>query len=121
MAQSFVNTTVDSQSFLWQKVHFESVKQLKMNTDIVLTRPDKGAVMIILNRADYISKIDAILGDSSKFLKLGDLSFDDTQKLENTQAFPWDIQKKIYIEGGLWIYSSSRLAETKDVWIAKNS
>ena len=27
--------------------------------------------------------MDAILGDTNKFLKLGDLSFDDTQKLEN--------------------------------------
>ena len=27
LAQFFVNTSVDSQSFLWQKVHFESTKQ----------------------------------------------------------------------------------------------
>ena len=72
-----------SQSFLWQKVHFESAKQLKMNNDIVLTRPDKGAGVVILNRADYVSKMDAILEDTNKFLKLGDLSFDDTQKIEN--------------------------------------
>ena len=82
-AQSFVNTSVDSQSFLWQKVHFESANQLKMNTDIVLTRPDKGAGVVVLNRADYASKMDAILEDTYKFLKLVDLSFDDTQKLEN--------------------------------------
>ena len=54
-----------------------------MNTDIVLTKPDKGAGVVILNRADYIGKINAILEDTNKFLKLGDLSFDDTQKLEN--------------------------------------
>ena len=83
LAQSFVNTSVDFQSFSWQKLHFESAKQLKMNTDIVLTRPDKGAGVVVLNRADYVSKMDAILEDTNKFLKLGDLSFDDTQKLEN--------------------------------------
>ena len=37
LAQSFVKTSVNSQSFLWLKVHFESAKQLKMNADIVLT------------------------------------------------------------------------------------
>ena len=83
LAQTFSNTTVDSQSFLWQRLHFESAKQLKMNNDIVLRRPDKGAGAVILNRADYLSKMDAILGDTDKFLKLGDLSFDDTQRIEN--------------------------------------
>ena len=54
-----------------------------MNNDIVLTRPDKGTGVVILNRADYVSKMDAILEDTNKFLKLGDLSFDDTQKIKN--------------------------------------
>ena len=54
-----------------------------MNNDVVLTRPDKGAGVVILNKADYLSKMDAILGDIDKFLKLGDLSFDDTQRIEN--------------------------------------
>ena len=75
LAQSFVIFTVDSQSFLWQKVHFESSKQLKMNTDIVLTRPDKGAGVVILNRPDYVSKMEAILGDTNKFLKTWGLVF----------------------------------------------
>ena len=85
LAQTFVNTTVDSQSFLWQEVHFESAKQLKINNDIVLTRPDKATGVVILNRADYVSKMDAIMEDTNKFLKLGDLSFDDSQKIENKQ------------------------------------
>ena len=85
LALSFVNTPVDSHRFLWQKIHFESAKQLKMNTHIVLTKPDKGAGVGILNRAGYIGKMNAILEDTDKFLKLGDSSFDDTQKLENKQ------------------------------------
>ena len=83
LAQSFVKTPQSTQSFLWQKMHFELAKQLKMNTDIVLMRPDKTAGVVILNKADYVSKMDAILEDTNKFLKLGDLSFDDNQKLEN--------------------------------------
>ena len=53
-----------------------------MNNDVILTRPDKGAGVVILNKADYLSKRDAILGDTDKFLKLGDLSSDDSQRTE---------------------------------------
>ena len=37
--------------------------------------------------------MNVILDDTDKFLKLGDLSFDDTQKLENktTETFSWVI------------------------------
>ena len=51
-------------------MHFESAKQLKRNNDVVLTRLDEGAGVVILNRVDYVSKMDAILGDTDKFLKL---------------------------------------------------
>ena len=76
--QSFVNTSVDSHCFfflwgLWQRVHLESAKQLKMNIDIVVTKSDKGAGVIILNRVDYIGKMNAILEDTNKFFKLGDV------------------------------------------------
>ena len=83
LVQTFANTTVDSQSFLWQRMHFESAKQLKINNDVVLTRPDKGAGEVILNKADYLSKMDSNRGDTDRFLKLGDLSFDDTKRTEN--------------------------------------
>ena len=77
-----------------------------MNTDIVLTKPDKSASVVILNRADYISKMNTILEDTNKFLKLRDLSFDDTQKLENK------LQKNVfstYSEESLYRVRSMRL------------
>ena len=83
LAQRFVNTPVDSSRFLWQKSHFESTKQLRRNADIPFTRSDEGAGVVILNRADYISKMNVVLDDTDKFLKLGELSSDDTPKLAN--------------------------------------
>ena len=53
LTQYFVNIPVDSHRFLCQKIHFESAKQLRQNADILLTKPDKGAGVVILNRADY--------------------------------------------------------------------
>ena len=37
---------------------------------------------MILNLTDYMTKMATILDDTTKFLKTGDLSFDDTHKLE---------------------------------------
>ena len=55
---------------------------LTRNSDILITRPDKGAGVVILNRSDYITKMATILDDTTKFLKIGDLFFNDTHKLE---------------------------------------
>ena len=54
---------------------------LKTESDILLSRLDKSAGIVILNITDYITKMANILGDTTKFLKIGDLSFDDTTKL----------------------------------------
>ena len=43
--------------------------------------------------------MNVIFDDTDKFLKLGDISFDDTQKLEN--KLQKRFRKKKYIEGGL--------------------
>ena len=82
LANRLINTMVNSSGFLRQKNHFEVAKCLKLNSDILLTRPDKGAGIVILNRTDYITKMATILDDTTQFLKIGDLSFDDTHRLE---------------------------------------
>ena len=82
LANGLINTTVISSGFLWYKNHFEVGKCLKWNSDILITRPDKGVGIVILNHTDYITKMSTILDNITKFLKIGDLSFDDTPKLE---------------------------------------
>ena len=58
--------------------------------------------------------MDASLGDTSKFLKLGDLSFDDTQKLENKlQKRFFELFRRKFISKE--VYEIIRLAETKNV------
>lgn len=44
------------------------LKRLSCNPDLIITRPDKGRGVVILNRSDYITKMSHILSDSSKFL-----------------------------------------------------
>ena len=62
--------------------YFEVAKRLKQYSDILITRPDKGAGVFIPNFTDYITKMATTLNDTTKFLKINDLSFDDTHKLE---------------------------------------
>ena len=54
---------------------------------------------MILNHIDYITKMAKILDDTTKFLKIGDLSFDDTYKLEIKlqKLFLELFKKKIYL------------------------
>ncbi|XP_069995971.1 uncharacterized protein [Penaeus vannamei] len=40
---------------------------LRDDNNIVITKPDKGRGVVILNRDDYFSKLNTILSDSSKF------------------------------------------------------
>ena len=54
---------------------------------------------MILNRTDYIIKMATILDDTTKFLKIGDLSIDDTHKLK-IKLQKWFLElfkEKIYL------------------------
>ncbi|UYV81374.1 hypothetical protein LAZ67_20000978 [Cordylochernes scorpioides] len=46
---------------------YQTIKKLKQNTSIVITRSDKGSDIVILNTADYASKMHDILSDTSIF------------------------------------------------------
>ena len=46
------------------------MKILRNNKDILITKPDKGNGVIIVNRAIYMSSLYEIINDTCKFLKL---------------------------------------------------
>ena len=63
-----------------QQKHFRSVlKGLKEETSLVITRPDKGRGVVVLNKVDYLLKMENILNDQTKFICL---STDRTIPLE---------------------------------------
>jgi hypothetical protein len=47
--------------------YHELLKELKEDKSIVITRPDKGKGVVILDKDDYISKMNTILNDTTKF------------------------------------------------------
>jgi hypothetical protein len=50
-----------------QEIYRHLLKKLKEDTSIIITRPDKGRGIVLLNKTDYLSKMQVILNDSTKF------------------------------------------------------
>ena len=49
---------------------FKTLKRLSKNKNIVIQKADKGSTVVILDKCSYISAIEEILNDNSKFSKL---------------------------------------------------
>ena len=67
-------------------------KGLQQNTDIIISKPDKGNGVVIMDRVDYINKLYNIVNDPSKFTEL---TVDPTEKRESRlQNFLYRLHKK---------------------------
>ena len=83
LAHAYCGTPIDLTDFRMHREHFQAIKSLRNNKDILITKPDKGSGVVILNQKDYITKMGDVLNDNSKFEKLGDVEqFDKTARLE---------------------------------------
>jgi hypothetical protein len=63
--------------------HIAALAALKKNREIVILRPDKGNGVVLLNRRDYVSKMNTILSDTSKF-ELDSKQCDSNKSVEST-------------------------------------
>ena len=54
------------------KSEWLALKELSKNKDIIITLPDKGNGVVVLNRHDYVTKMNSLLLDRSKFKQLQD-------------------------------------------------
>ena len=61
----------------------QAAKQLRENDDIVIRRADKAKIFVILNKDDYIDKVQTILGDKTKFKKITRNPVDELKKQAN--------------------------------------
>lgn len=51
-----------------QKCMIKTLKQLAKDKSVIITKPDKGNGIVLLNKSDYINKMNTILEDRSKFV-----------------------------------------------------
>ncbi|CAI2735413.1 unnamed protein product [Schistosoma spindalis] len=52
------------------KKHLEALRKLKTNDNLLITKPDKGHGIVLMDKNNYINKMKALLNDKSKFQKL---------------------------------------------------
>ncbi|CAF4732335.1 unnamed protein product, partial [Rotaria sp. Silwood2] len=64
-----------------QENYRKLLQNLKEDRSIIITRPDKGRGVVLMEKQDYVNKIQSILNDSSKF---SSLSEDPTLARENS-------------------------------------
>ena len=65
------------------KDKIKALKSLKQDESIIITKPDKGKGVVILDKKDYIDKVNVILTDTTKFVKLDIDPFSYILKLED--------------------------------------
>ena len=71
LAHSYSESQIEKHDFMMQNECYQAIKSLRRNEKILITRPDKGSGVVILNKNDYITKMGNILNDASKFECLG--------------------------------------------------
>ena len=97
---------------LSKKDDLSLLKKLKENANIIISKPDKGNGTVLMNRSNYIEKIDAILSDRTKFRKCGknddiyknNLKVEDQvnhqlRRLKDNGSITEEEYKSLYISG----------------------
>src|ERR1700761_2025632 len=59
------------------------LRKLGKNDDLYISKPDKGNGIVILNRSDYVLKMENLLSDRSKFVAVDENYYELTQRLES--------------------------------------
>ena len=106
---------------------FQAIKSLQTNEEILLTKPDKGAGMVILNKNDYNDKTKMILNDTTKFLDLGPVTNkDNTAKIKSPiQRRLLQLRKECLISKQVYFLISKQsdplALRTAHVWSSENT
>ena len=89
MTYKYANTRIDKTGFPLDKDHLLAIKELKKNKDVVISRPDKGHGVVVMDKQDYVRKTNDILPDEDKFQRLGTAEKNDNTILQERafQAF----------------------------------
>ena len=86
------------------------IKEFSLNKNIIVSKPDKGRGIVIVDRVDYLNSMHSIISDNSKFslidipiekftLKIEDKINTLLRKIKNVGIFSQDIINKLYVSG----------------------
>ena len=63
--------------------HLKALKDLKNDTTITITRPDKGRGTVVLDKKEYLEEMEKILSDTTKFKPISEDAFTVITKVED--------------------------------------
>ena len=63
--------------------HRDALRELNTNASIVIAKPDKGSGVVVMDKLDYVTKMNDIISDTTKFQTLTDVK-DETDKVERS-------------------------------------
>ena len=84
LAHSFCDSPIDVTDFTTRRKCFDA-------DHIIITKADYCSQVLILNKSDYINKINSILNNSSEFEKLGSV-----EEKDNITTIEKRIQRKLF-------------------------
>ena len=85
IAHNYTNTMPDKCQYINTKEIVNTINAIKKTDKIVIAKPDKGSGIVLLDKKEYLDKMNGILNDSKKFVKLGQTSkFDNLNKTEKS-------------------------------------
>ena len=89
LCRRYANLKPDMAGYPLNRQHFALIGELRKNHDLVITRPDKGNGVVLMQRSDYVDKMEQILGQKNKFRRIGDAVDNDHTLLQERalQAF----------------------------------
>ena len=74
---------VDHSSDIISRSQYATIKEFRSNTEVTVRKADKSNTLVVLNTTDYFEKLDAIVSDRSKFMKVERDSTDALKKSLN--------------------------------------
>ena len=87
-----------------------SLKSLKNDQSIIICKPDKGQGVAILDKLDYIAKMEKILSDKTAFMQVN--KDDNVSNLEKFQNFLYRLKKNKNLDDTIYQEIRPRAAST---------
>ena len=98
LAHTFSGMSVAFDESRWRNEHRRVIKSLRNDNNLIISKPDKGAGVVLLDHDDYVNKMSLILNDSTKLIELGPV---ETCVHTTSIEVKFQKQQKKWVKSGL--------------------
>ena len=69
LAYAFSGMSVASDESIWGDQNHRVIKSLRNNNNLIISKPDEGAGVVLLYQVDYVNKMLLILNNDTTFIR----------------------------------------------------